>query len=49
MLKSHIYGTQKNSNSEGANLYVYIFKLDVEICRYIIKTASKITKIKKKH
>ena len=45
MLKSHVCGTHKNSNSEEANLYVYIFKLDLEICRYIIKSASKITKI----
>ena len=48
MLKSRIYGTHKNSNSKEANLYVYIFKLDVQICRYIIKTASKITKTQKK-
>ena len=48
MLKSRIYGTHKNSNSKKANLYVYIFKLDVQICRYIIKTASKITKTQKK-
>ena len=49
MLKSRIYGTHKNSNSKEANLYLYIFKLDVQICRYIIKTASKITKTQKKH
>lgn len=49
MLKSRIYGTHKNCNSKEANLYVYIFKLDVQICRYIIKTASKITKTQKKH